>query len=478
MKNLNTIIQSFETLETIGDTDVNISYISIDSRDMQDGGLYIAIPGDTVDGHTYINGAIENGAIAVVCQNIPEKKDDSVTYISTVDTRVATGHIASAFYGNPSAEITLVGITGTNGKTTTAILTYQLLQLLSKSSAVLSTAGDFFNGNEFLVHRAAPTSLEIIEFNRVLRQLVDEGCEYCTFEVSSHALDQHRIAGLNMDVGAYTNLSQDHLDYHKTMENYATAKKKLFDLLPAGAHAIMNTDDDYAEFMSRDTKATIHPYGMNQVTDVLYTTGGVDLTIDNHNYHLPLLGKFNVYNTLAAIESLAAIGFDKKEILKHIKNLQPIAGRAEIAQHPSGITGVIDYAHTADGLENILTALRDVMTDKQRLITVVGCGGDRDTTKRKPMAEMAMRYSDYSIFTSDNPRGENPEDIITMMSEKLEPSEKWTRVTSRADAIAHAIEYATPDDVILIAGKGHETYQEIQGVKHPFSDSDIFLNLS
>lgn len=475
MKTLNELLQDITILESRGNLEIGITHISIDSREMEKGSLYIAISGGSHDGHAYIASAIEKGAVAIVCEKIPEHTLENITYIRVENSRMATGHIASAFYNHPSRDIKIIGVTGTNGKTTVATLVYQFLQLLGKSSALFSTAGDYFNKKELEVSRHAGTSVEIIEFNRVLRQLVDAGCEYVACEVSSHALDQERIAGLSIDVGVFTNLSQDHLDYHHTMEAYAAAKKRLFDSLSPESYAIMNLDDKYSEYMSRDIQAQVCTYSLNQIDSCAYTSSGAHMIIDGTEYHLPLIGKFNVYNTLAAIESLVAFGFARKEILQHTHKIQPIKGRAEIVKHPEGITGIVDYAHSPDGLENILTAVRTSMEPGERLITIIGCGGDRDTTKRKPMGDIARMYSDHAIFTSDNPRTENPEHIIDMMCEGLGISEKWTRITNRAEAIACALEHAQPGDVVLMAGKGHEEYQEIMGVKHPFSDREVFL---
>ncbi|MCB9809239.1 UDP-N-acetylmuramoyl-L-alanyl-D-glutamate--2,6-diaminopimelate ligase [Candidatus Nomurabacteria bacterium] len=480
MKTLDQLLQNNEAFSSYGNLETEIAHISIDSRTVEKDGLYIAIAGSNSDGHAFIDHAIENGAVAVVCEHLPNEQKKGVTYIQVPNTRETTGYIASAFYDHPSREITLIGVTGTNGKTTVATLVYQFLQLLGKLSAVLSTAGDFFDDKKLEVTRHAPTSIEIVEFNRILRQLVDAGCEYVAFEVSSHALDQGRIAGLDIDVAIYTNLSQDHLDYHKTMENYASAKKKLFDNVTPKAKAVVNIDDSYGKYMVEDTQAEIFYYSVENGKWKVenYNAQGSTLINNDREYHLPLLGTFNIYNTLAAAQALLALGFEEKEVLDHIENLKPITGRAEIVNHPSGVVGVVDYAHTADGLENILTSLQNVLTEDQKLITIIGCGGDRDTTKRKPMADMALKYSDYSIFTSDNPRTEDPEKIIDMMCEGLEESESWTRITDRAEAIAHALGYAQPNDVIVMAGKGHEDYQEINGVKYPFSDKHIFLSIN
>lgn len=478
MKTLNQLLQNIDILDSYGDLGKEISNISIDSRTIEPGGLYIAIKGSEVDGHAFIDSAIEKGATAIVCEYLPTERVEGVSYVQVENSRKATGYIASAFYNNPSRDITILGVTGTNGKTTVATLVYQFLQLLGKSSAVLSTAGDFFNEKKLEVARHAGTSVEVIELNRVLRELVDAGCEYVACEVSSHALDQERTAGVHIDVGIFTNLSQDHLDYHGTMENYAEAKKKLFDQLDPGTKAVINVDDEYGAYMAKDTQADVSLYSLKNGDWKVesYNAQGSVLSIKDKEYRLPLLGAFNIYNALAAARALIALGFSEDEVLGNLHNLKPITGRAEIVNHQSGVTGVVDYAHTPDGLENILASLRDVLTEEQRLVTVIGCGGDRDTTKRKPMAEIALQYSDYSIFTSDNPRSEDPESIIDMMCEGLAESDSWTRISDRREAIAYALEHAQPNDVVLLAGKGHEDYQEINGVKYPFSDREVFLN--
>ena len=473
---LKDIIVNCNLLELIGNKDLDIDKVSFDSREATPGTIFFAVRGTQTDGHDYIESALDKGASAVVCEKMPKELREGVTYIRVDDSSYVLGVSAANFYGNPSKSLKLTGVTGTNGKTTIATLLYRLFSDAGYSCGLLSTIENIVD------HEVVPsthTTPDPVELNALLRRMVDHGCEYAFMEVSSHAVDQHRIAGLHFAGGIFTNLTHDHLDYHKTMANYRNAKKKFFDDLPNSAFALTNLDDKNGAVMLQNTKAHKLSYALKHDADykgiVLESHfDGMLMKVNGTELYTQLVGGFNASNILAIYGAALALGFDKDELLVEISKLHGANGRFDMVHSESGIVGIVDYAHTPDALENVLKTINEVRKPGQTLITVAGCGGNRDATKRPEMAAVAVKLSDRVILTSDNPRNEDPEEIIRQMKAGIEPGEmpRVLSITDRREAIRTAVALAKKGDIILLAGKGHEDYQIIKGEKRHFDDKE------
>ena len=470
------IIVNCNLLELVGDKDLDITKVSFDSRQVEPGTLFFAVRGTQTDGHAYIDKAVEQGASAIICEQMPSTMKEGVTYIRVDDSAYVLGVGASNFYGNPSRSLKLTGVTGTNGKTTIATLLYRLFTDAGYACGLLSTIENIIDHE---VIPATHTTPDPVELNALLRKMVDRGCEYAFMEVSSHSIDQHRIAGLQFAGGIFTNLTHDHLDYHKTMANYRNAKKKFFDDLPAEAFALTNLDDKNGAVMLQNTKAKKLGYALKHDADFKGTVleshfDGMLMKVNGTELYTRLVGGFNASNILAIYGAAISLGFDKEELLVEISKLQGANGRFDMVHSDTGIVGIVDYAHTPDALENVLKTINDVRKPGQTLITVAGCGGNRDATKRPEMAAVAVKLSDRVILTSDNPRNEDPEEIIRQMKEGIEPGDmgKVLSITDRREAIRTAVALAKKGDIILLAGKGHEDYQIIKGEKRHFDDKE------
>lgn len=467
-------------MEIVGNTHIAIEYITADSRDIKPFSLFFAVRGVTTDGHAYINMAIEKGAVAIVCEDIPTDRKSHVTYIQVPNAAEALGIIAANYFDHPSKELKLIGITGTNGKTTTATLLYRLFRLLNYRTGLLSTVINRINDRSITATHTTP---DAISLNRLLREMVDSDCEYCFMEVSSHAIHQHRVTGIHFAGAVFTNITHDHLDYHKTFNEYIKAKKGLFDALPSSAFALINNDDHHGETMHQNTRARVRSYGLKTMVDykakVLENQfTGLHLLIDNKDFYSKIVGTFNAYNLLAVYGVSAELGIDKLDILTTMSLLNSVDGRFQLVRSSDGISAIVDYAHTPDALKNVLSTIKDVRTGNEKVITVVGCGGDRDRSKRPIMAQIAADLSDKVILTSDNPRSEEPEAIITEMRSGLDPVQmsRTFSITDRREAIRMACSLAVPGDIILVAGKGHEKYQEIKGERFDFDDLSEVTN--
>ena len=474
---LKEILVNCNLLEIIGDKDLDILGITFDSRKADKGTLFFAVKGTQVDGHDYIDKAIEKGASAVVCEKVPRKKVENVTYIKVDNSAYVLGVAASNFFGNPSEKMKLVGVTGTNGKTTIATLLYRLFTDAGYNCGLLSTIENIVNRE---VIPSTHTTPDPIELNALLQLMVEEGCEYAFMEVSSHSVAQDRIAGLRFAGGIFTNLTHDHLDYHKTMANYRNAKKKFFDDLPQSAFALTNLDDKNGAVMLQNCKAKKLSYALKHDADfkgIIMEShfDGMLLKINGTEVFTQLVGGFNASNILAIYGAALSLGFNKDELLVEISKLRGANGRFDMVYADNGIVGIVDYAHTPDALENVLETINEVRCHKETLITVVGCGGNRDTTKRPEMAAVAVKLSDRVILTSDNPRNEDPDEIIRQMKAGVaeEDRNKVLCITNRGEAIRTAVALAKKGDIILLAGKGHETYQEINGIKNHFDDKEV-----
>ena len=475
---LSDIIKDIQVRAIQGSADVEIVDVDIDSRRVKEGHLFVAIPGTQTDGHQYVGKALEQGAAAVLCEHIPEGvPTDNATFVVVDSTETAIGPVATAFQGYPTQKLKLVGVTGTNGKTTIATLLYNLFRSLGYRCGLLSTVCNYIEGEPL---PASHTTPDPVELNRLLRRMVDEGCEYAFMECSSHAIAQQRIGGLKFAGGIFTNLTRDHLDYHKTVENYRNAKKAFFDMLPKGSFAITNADDKNGLFMVQNTKATVKTYSTRSMGDfrarlIECHFEGMYLDIDGHEVGVQFIGKFNVSNLLAVYATAVMLGQQPEDVLVVLSTLKSVAGRLEPIHSPEGFTAIVDYAHTPDALENVLRAIHEVLQGKGHVITVCGAGGNRDKGKRPLMAQEAVAQSDRVIITSDNPRFEEPQDIINDMLAGLDNKQmkKVVSIVDRREAIRTATMMAQKGDVILIAGKGHEDYQEIKGVKHHFDDREI-----
>lgn len=469
-------------LATNGSLEREVSGVSLDSRQVKPGHLFFAVKGTQADGHAYIPKALELGAIAVIGTEPVENIDlstataESVSYIQVADSQSAVGAIATVFYGNPSQKLHLVGVTGTNGKTTTATLLYQLVRLLGHKAGLLSTVCNYVDDRAV---PAAQTTPDPVTLNALLAEMVAEGCEYAFMECSSHAIHQRRIAGLTFAGGVFTNLTRDHLDYHGTFEAYRDAKKLFFDELPREAFAITNADDRNGLFMTQNCRAAVQTYSTRTAADlkariIEESLEGMLLRLDDEEVSVRFVGRFNVSNLLGVYGAARALGFPKEDVLRALSLLKPVNGRFEAIRSPKGVSAIVDYAHTPDALENVLNAIHDVLRGRGHVITVCGAGGNRDKGKRPLMAQEAVRQSDRVIITSDNPRFEEPEAIIQDMLAGLndEQRQKVLTITDRREAIRAAVMMAQSGDVILVAGKGHEPYQEIKGVKHHFDDHE------
>ena len=474
---LKELLKNINPLHIIGDIEVEITGVNIDSRRIASGHLFVAIAGTQTDGHKYIPKAIELGAKAILCEQFPETLTDGVTYVSVASTEDAVGKVATLFYGDPSSKLTLVGVTGTNGKTTIATLLYNMFRQFGHRCGLLSTVCNYIEGEAIPADHTTP---DPIELNRLLAQMVDSGCEYAFMECSSHAIAQKRIGGLKFKGGIFTNLTRDHLDYHKTFENYRDAKKAFFDGLDKDAFAIINADDKNGSIMVQNCKAQVKTYSTRSMADfkariIECHFEGMYLDIDGKEVGVQFIGKFNVSNLLAVYGAAIMLGKKAEDILVILSTLKSVNGRLEPIRSPEGYTAIVDYAHTPDALENVLNAIHEVLNGKGKVITVCGAGGNRDKGKRPLMAQEAVRQSDKVIITSDNPRFEEPQDIINDMLAGLDAKQmkKVLSITDRREAIRTACMLAEKGDVILIAGKGHEDYQEIKGVKHHFDDKEV-----
>jgi UDP-N-acetylmuramoyl-L-alanyl-D-glutamate--2,6-diaminopimelate ligase len=464
-----------------GGNDAEITGVQSDSRLVKPGSLFVAVKGTAVDGHDYTGKAIEQGAVAVVGEHAADTDGRNVTFITVPDSADALGRIASAWYGEPSRQMILTGVTGTNGKTTVATLLYNLFRRLGYKAGLLSTVCNYINDEAIPTSHTTPDPLTI---NHLMSKMVDAGCEYAFMEVSSHAIDQKRISGLAFNGGIFTNLTRDHLDYHVTAENYLKAKKQFFDNLPASAFALTNADDKSGPVMLQNTAARRLTYSLRTLADVKGKIAeshieGTDLYINGRELYTRFTGRFNAYNLLAVYGAALALGEDLEEVLIVMSALRPVAGRFETIRSPQGITAIVDYAHTPDALENVLNSIREILGAGGRVVTVVGAGGNRDRGKRPLMAKEAARQSDLLILTSDNPRFEEPDDIISDMMAGLNAGdrERTLCITDRRQAIKTAVTLARKGDVILVAGKGHEDYQETKGVKHHFDDREIIREI-
>ena len=475
---LSELLKLIKPIAIIGNAEAEITGVNIDSRKIENGHLFVAIKGTQTDGHRFIPKALELGAIAVLCEDMPQKQQQGVTYIQVASTEDAVGPVATVFYGEPSLKLKLVGVTGTNGKTTIATLLYNMFRQFGHKCGLLSTVCNYIEGTPIPADHTTP---DPIELNRLLHQMVEAGCEYAFMECSSHAIAQKRIGGLVFAGGLFTNLTRDHLDYHKTFENYRDAKKAFFDSLPKEAFAITNADDKNGSVMVQNTKAQVKTYSTRTMADfrariIECHFEGMYLEINGREVGVQFIGKFNVSNLLAVYGAATMLGKKPEDVLVVLSTLKSVAGRLEPIRSQDGITAIVDYAHTPDALENVLNAIHEVLEGKQgKVITVCGAGGNRDKGKRPLMAQEAVKQSDRVIITSDNPRNEEPQDIINDMLAGLTPAQmkKVVSIVDRKEAIRTACMMAEKGDVILIAGKGHEDYQEIKGVKHHFDDREI-----
>ncbi len=478
MQSLKNILAKLKTQSTQGNLERSVKSIIFDSRKVEKDSLFVAVKGIQSDGHRFIESAIEKGATTIVCESLPEKLDQTVTFIQVDDSAEALGLLASAFYDFPSKKLNLIGITGTNGKTTTATLLYKLFSELGFKVGLISTVENKI-GKKVLSTKF--TTPDAVSLNALIDEMVEQGCDYAFMEVSSHAISQHRIAGVHFVGGVFTNLTHDHLDYHKTFKDYLLAKKRFFDNLPKESFALINIDDKNGRVMVQNTKAHIKTYALRNLADfkakiLENNLMGLHLYLNDTELFSRLIGEFNAYNLLCAYAVASLLDANEDEMLPIISNLQTAEGRFDYIQNQeSGITAIVDYAHTPDALEKVLSTIDHLRTRKEKVITVVGCGGDRDKTKRPVMAATACKYSDQVIITSDNPRTEDPETIIKEMEAGIPASakRKVLSITNRLQAIRTACQMASKGDIILVAGKGHEKYQEINGARHDFDDKAV-----
>lgn len=472
------LLKAITTVKVIGPTDRIITSLTDDSRKVSEGAMFVAVRGVTVDGHSFIPSLADRHPAAIVVENIPETLFDGVTYIQVANSAIALGQLASQWYDNPSRRLKLVGVTGTNGKTTTATLIYEMARLWGYKAGLLSTVCNYIDTKAVPAKQTTPDPLTI---NQLLHEMIEEGCEYAAMEVSSHAADQHRIAGLTFAGGVFTNLTRDHLDYHKTFDAYLAAKKSFFDNLHADAFAITNIDDKVGDVLLQNTRARKLSYSLRSMADfrcriIESHLDGTLMSFNGNEVHTLFTGRFNAYNLTAVYGACIMLGWEKDEVLKRMSMLVPVAGRFQTIPSPSGVTAIVDYAHTPDAVINVLETIRDVIGTSGNIITVVGAGGNRDKGKRPIMAREAALRSDRLILTSDNPRFEDPNDILADMREGVAEPQLAARTLVNADrreAIRMAATLAKKGDVILIAGKGHEDYQEIKGVKHHFDDREV-----
>ena len=480
-KTLQQLLKAIEVLEVVGDVEKNITDVTCDSRTVTEGCLFVAVRGVAVDAHKFLPQVAESGAAAVVCEEFPSEPKENVTYVKVANSTIALAHLSSAWYDNPSSKLKLVGVTGTNGKTTIATLLYELSHLMGYKAGLLSTVQNIIDKRAEPAKQTTPDHLTL---NRLLHEMVECGCEYAFMEVSSHACDQHRIDGLQFAGGLFTNLTRDHIDYHQTVDNYIAAKKKFFDALGSDAFAVVNIDDKVGKVMVQNTKAKKYSYSLKNLADykcrmIEDRLDGTLLNINGTNLDVMFTGRFNAYNLTAVYAAAILLGWDKEQVLVKMSQLVPVAGRFQTMRSPRGYTAIVDYAHTPDALVNVLDTANEVMNGKGTLITVCGCGGNRDSGKRPIMAREAALRSGKLILTSDNPRFEDPDAILRDMEAGL-PDDKRSStliITDRLQAIKTACQLAQAGDVVIVAGKGHEDYQEIQGVKHHFDDREEILKI-
>lgn len=477
MIRLKEILNKVSLLSTSGDPELEILNIAFDSRKVSSGSLFVATTGTIADGHNYITKAIENGAVAVICQTLPVEMPENIAFVQVKNSAIALGQIAANFYNNPSNKLKVVAVTGTNGKTTTATLLFKLFRALGYNVGLLSTVQNQINEE---VIPATHTTPDAIAINQIMKLMVEKGCTHCFMEASSHAIHQERMAGLKLDGAMFTNITHDHLDYHGTFDNYIAAKKKLFDDLPSTAFALVNIDDKRGKIMLQNTKGSKNTFALKTPADfktkiISNTLEGLELDINGQQVWFRLIGEFNAYNIIGIYGAACLLGEDPVEVMMQLSAIETAKGRFEQILSTSGITGIVDYAHTPDALKNVLETITALKEDGGRqVITVVGCGGDRDKTKRPIMAEIACKFSDKVIITSDNPRSEDPEVIIAEMMQGVSAVnyKKVLKITDRREAIKTACMLASKEDIILVAGKGHENYQEIKGIKHHFDDKE------
>lgn len=474
MKLLKDILYKAGIEDVVGSTHVAVEKIAFDSREVGRFTAFVAVPGTQTDGHDYIDQAVSAGAVAVICEAMPQERQPDVTYVRVRQSAKALAMMAANFYDHPSSKLQLIGVTGTNGKTTTVTLLYNLFRQLGHKCGLLSTVRNLI-GKEVIP--ATHTTPDVLTVNRLLAKMVEEGCRYCFMEVSSHAVVQHRVTGLEFKVAVFTNISRDHLDYHKTFKEYIRAKKQFFDMLPAGSFALINSDDRNGATMVQNTKATKRTFGLKTMADfkariIENQLTGLHLQMGDSDLYSKLVGGFNAYNLLAVYGTAVLLEEDKLDVLTTISNLSAVEGRFQVVKSDGNITAVVDYAHTPDALKNVLATIKGVRTGNEKVITVVGCGGNRDAGKRPLMSKIACEYSDQVVLTSDNPRNEDPDAIIADMEKDLDPvnQAKTVKVTDRREAIKMACKLANSGDVVLIAGKGHEKYQEVRGERLPFDD--------
>lgn len=479
--NLEVLLERIPVLEIHGEKNREVSAIVFDSRKAVEHSLYVALKGTVVDGHSFINAVEDNGATVIVCEDLPEKISEMRTYIRVADSSKVLGQLASNFYGNPSEKLNLIGITGTNGKTSTATLLFDIFENLGHRCALISTV-EYRIADE--VMPSTHTTPDVVRLNEILAEAVEKGCEYAFMEVSSHGIHQNRTEGLHFKIAGFTNITHDHLDYHKTFSEYLITKKRFFDELSVDAVAITNSDDKNGSVMLQNTKAKKKTFALKTIADyhgrILEADfNGMLLNFNNREFWTTLTGKFNVYNLLLAFAVAVEAGYHEEDVLMAVSKLKRVKGRFETMKSGGGIFFVVDYAHTPDALENILDSINEIRTKNERLITVFGCGGDRDAAKRPEMGKIATRKSTLAIITSDNPRTEEPVKIIKEIEAGVEPQNfsKYTSIPDRKDAIKMAIKFAEPGDIVLVAGKGHENYQEINGVKHHFDDKETIVEL-
>lgn len=471
---LDKLLQGVEVRSLVGDGTVEVGRLEFDSRKVVPGTLFFATRGTQADGHAYIPAAVAAGAAVVVCEELPAERPAGVTFVQVSDSTVALGQIASAFYGHPSRRLKLVGVTGTNGKTTTATLLYRMFRKLGYKAGLISTVVYCVDDREIPSTHTTPDSIRL---NGMMAEMVEAGCDYCFMEVSSHSLVQHRTAGLTFTGGIFSNITHDHLDYHKTFAEYIRAKKLFFDRLPAGAFALTNTDDRNGMVMVQNTKATVKTYALQSFADfrcriVETLLDGMLLNLDGSEVWVKFLGRFNAYNLTSVYATALLLGARRDEVLRILSDLTSVDGRFEPIHSKEGVTAIVDYAHTPDALQNVIGTINEIRKKDQKLYVVVGCGGNRDATKRPEMAKIAVEGSDMAVLTSDNPRLEEPGAIIEQMKAGLESGARYLAITDRREAIKAAVALARPGDIILVAGKGHETYQDIGGVKHHFDDRE------
>ncbi len=484
MKLLKDILYKAGIDDVIGNTHLAVEKVCFDSREADKFSAFVAVRGSQTDGHLFISKAIASGSRIIICEEFPEDVDPIITYVKVKDSAQALGVIASNFYDNPSEHLELVGVTGTNGKTTVVTLLYQLFKALGYKCGLISTVGNKVANHDV---PATHTTPDPVQLNKLLAQMVEAGCRYAFMEVSSHAVDQKRIAGIRFKGALFTNITRDHLDYHKTFDNYIKAKKGFFDILPSDAFALINADDVHGEVMLQNTKAKKYAFALKTDADFKAKIlenhfQGLNLIVDEREVWTKLIGQFNAYNLLATYAAGVLLGQDKMEVLTMVSNLNPPSGRFQYIQNADKVIGIVDYAHTPDALKNVLSTIASIKNGNEKVITVVGCGGDRDKGKRPQMAKIACELSDKVILTSDNPRTEQADQIIKDMQAGVEiiHTKKTLAITDRREAIKAATAFAEPGDIILVAGKGHETYQEINGVRHDFDDLKILnemLNL-